>query len=482
MMSSEPGPAMGAGRPAEGGVYTAMKRHEVRLLRDAGLTQARVSETAEVSERTVRRIEGEEPTAPTAEALAKVRGVGRPSKAEAFRGFVAEILQEEPALPTVEVLHRARERGFQGGKSGLYALVAEMRCPSEAPMVRFEGLPGEFSQHDFGHVDVKYLSGGKERLHFFASKLKYSRWCHVVLVPNEKVESVVRPLLASFEAFGGVPLVGVFDNPKTIVLGRKGNEVEWNKTFGQVALDYRFAPELCTPRRANQKGSVENLVGFVKGNFFKVRRFQDRRDLEDQLAAWHKEVNEVRPSRATGEVPLQRIAAERRRLRPLAIPPSEYALRFPVVVGPTGVVEHAGIRYSMPPECIGFPATLYLYPEKVRIVARRYEATHPRRPAAGSRESWLPGHRSQMLARVSGTRGRLYFKREQILSLGAPAEAVLTEIVHRHPRTWTAEVEILFDLLERFGVPRMKAALERAVERRLFGAHFVRVLLQRGVA
>jgi transcriptional regulator with XRE-family HTH domain len=134
MMSSEPGPAMGAGRPAEGGVYTAMKRHEVRLLRDAGLTQARVSETAEVSERTVRRIEGEEPTAPTAEALAKVRGVGRPSKAEAFRGFVAEILQEEPALPTVEVLHRARERGFQGGKSGLYALVAEMRCRDDSSL------------------------------------------------------------------------------------------------------------------------------------------------------------------------------------------------------------------------------------------------------------------------------------------------------------------------------------------------------------
>jgi len=473
---------MGAVRPAEGGVFMAMKRHDVKVLRGAGLSGSQVAEETDVSLRTVRRIDQEAPPTDLVESLPQARGVGRPSKAEAFRGVIAEILREEPFLPTVEVLHRARERGFQGGKSGLYTLVAEMRSPSEAPMVRFEGLAGEFSQHDFGHVDVTYLSGGKERIHFFASKLKYSRWCHVVLVPNEKVESVVRPLLSAFEAFGGVPLVGVFDNPKTIVLGRKGNVIEWNKTFGQVALDYRFAPELCWPRRANQKGAVENLVGFVKGNFFKVRRFQDRRDLEDQLVEWHHEVNEVRPSRATGEVPLARIAAERKRLRPLAIPPSEYALRFPVMVGPTGVVEHEGIRYSMPPESIGFPATLYLYPEKVRIMARRYEALHPRTPPAGSRESWLPGHRSQMLARVSGARGRLYFKREQILSLGAPAEAVLTEIVHRHPRTWTAEVEILFDLLERFGVTRMKAALERAVERRLFGAHYIRHILTKGVA
>jgi transposase len=473
---------MGAVRPTEGGVFTAMKRHDIKVLREAGLSGPQVAEETDVSLRSVRRIDQEEPPTDLVESLPRSRGVGRPSKAEAFRGFVERVLKDEPDLPTVEILHRAREQGFQGGKSGLYSLVAELRSPGEQPMVRFEGLPGEFSQHDFGHVDVAYLSGGKERLHFFASKLKYSRWCHVVLVPNEKVESVVRPLLASFEAFGGVPLVGVFDNPKTIVLHRRGDVIEWNRTFGQVALDYRFAPELCWPRRANQKGAVENLVGFVKGNFFKVRRFQDRRDLEDQLAAWHHEVNEVRPSRATGEVPLQRIAAERKRLRPLAIAPSEYALRFPVMVGPTGVVEHEGIRYSMPPESIGFPATLYLYPEKVRVVARRYEATHPRTPPAGARESWLPGHRSQMLARVSGARGRLYFKREQILSLGAPAEEVLTEIVHRHPRTWTAEVEILFDLLERFGVTRMKAALERAVERKLFGAHYIRHLLLRGVA
>ena len=30
------------------------------------------------------------------------------------------------------------------------------------PMVRFEGLPGEFSQHDFGHVDVRFMDGSPE--------------------------------------------------------------------------------------------------------------------------------------------------------------------------------------------------------------------------------------------------------------------------------------------------------------------------------
>lgn len=43
---------------------------------------------------------------------------------------------------------------------------------------------------------------------------------------------------------------------------------------------------LCTPRRGNQKGAVENLVGFAKNSFFKVRRFHDRQDRDRQLFEW----------------------------------------------------------------------------------------------------------------------------------------------------------------------------------------------------
>lgn len=466
----------------EGRVFGAMKRHEVQVLKQAGFTFDRIAEVADVSTRTAKRIVQESAVAAGPQGARRGgRPVGRPSKADPFREIVAAIFETEPALPTVEILHRVREKGYDGAKTALYRLVAELRPNLTCPMVRFEGLAGEFSQHDFGHVDVCYADGETKRIHFFASRLKYSRHVEVRLVPNERVESLVRALLDSFEAWGGLPLAAVFDNPKTVVIRREGSKIEWNRTFGQVALDYRFAPELCAPRRPNQKGSVENLVGWVKGSFFKVRRFHDRADLEEQLAAWHREVNGERPCRATGIIPAERMVAEKERLRSLAIPPADYALRFPVVVGPTGVVEHDGIPYSMPPESIGFPATLFLYRDRVRVVAGRYEAEHPRTPVVG-RGSFLPEHRSAMLAKVSGDRGRLYFKRQQVLDLGADAETLLTEIVHRHPRTWQGEVEILFDLLQRFGEERLAKALHAAVVRRLFGAQFVADLLGRGVA
>jgi transposase len=374
------------------------------------------------------------------------------------------------------VLHLAQEAGYTGGKSALYDLVRELRPTRTMPMVRFEGLPGEFSQHDFGCIDVRYVSGVVERIQFFASRLKYSRWATVEITPDQRVESLVRALLASFESFGGVPLMAVFDNPKTVVIGRKNKEIQWNKTFGQVAIDYRFAPELCTPRRANQKGSVENLVGFVK-NFIKMGRFHDRQDLIRQLVEWLHYVNEVRPSRATGVPPKDLIAADRARLRPMAMPAADYALKVPVFVGPTARVGYEGALYSMSPRTIGWTATLHLYVDRVRIVAGSHVADHSRQPKGC--ESVRDEHRAEMLAMVSGERAKRYFKREQILGLGADAETILTEIVHRHPRSWYGEVEILFDLLETFGQSRLRDALRIAVEQRQFAALYVTSLLDR---
>jgi len=453
-----------------------MKRHEIQVLRAAGHSFKAIARRTGVSKRSVRRI-CEEP--PIGEADPPEIGsiVGRPSVVEPFREQLDALLTAEPRLPTVEILHRLQQQGYAGGKTAVYELVKTLRPRDTRPLVRFEGLPGEFSQHDFGEVQVRYVSGPSERIRFFASRLKYSRWMDVRVVPDERVEALVRSLLLAFESFGGVPLVAVFDNPKTVVLGREDKRIEWNETFGQVALDYRFAPELCTPGRGQEKGSVENLVGFVKNNFFKVRRFHDREDLLQQLTEWLHQVNTVRPCRATGVPPQHRIGAERERLRALPIPPADYALRFPIVVGPTGLVDFQGRRYSMPPEAIGIPGSLWLYTNRLRIVAGRFLSEHPRVPEHG-RDSIHAGHRTERLARVSGERGRLYLKRQEILDLGPVAEAFLTELVHRHRFTWKTEVEQLHAALLAHGPARLHEMLAKASEQGLYGARYVLELLE----
>jgi hypothetical protein len=290
----------------------------------------------------------------------------------------------------------------------------------------------------------------------------------------------VRPLVEHFEAFDGVPLVAVFDRPKTVALKWKkdGTVTEWNKTFAQVMLDLGVGVEVCWPYSGNQKGSVERLVGWVKGSFFKQRRFLDMDDLRRQLVEWHTEVNTRTVSRATGETPEARMQQERARLRPVKVHAHELALRIPTSVGATGMVLHDTHLYSMSPDAIGLPATLYLYRDRVRIVAGRHESWHERLFEKGTK-SILPAHRAETVARVSGKRAKRYFKREQLLGLGPVALEYLTELIHRRPAKWVDDVDELYDLQQAHGDDTVRSAMRLALDAGTFGAEYVGHFIER---
>lgn len=450
-----------------------MTRLEAQVLLKAGHTQADVARRLKISERSVRAIGHEAAVAPES-LLAAPPGRGRPSKVEAFRNRIAELLKEEPKLLSLEIVRRMRLQGYDGRKSAMYALIAALRPAETRPLVRFEGVAGEFAQHDFGHVDVRFRNGSVKRTHFFASRLKYSRDVRVTIVENEQVESLIRAQMEHYAAWGGVPLLSVYDRPKTIVLkwSKDGAVTDWNSTFAAVMLELGVGIELCWPARGQEKGSVENLVGWVKGSFFKVRRFWDDADLREQLAEWHVEVNTRRPCRATGVIPAERMIEERERLRPLKVAPGDLALRIPIYVGPTATVLHDTHVYSMDADAIGIAGTLYLYPNRVRIIAGKFSADHPRLWGRGER-SILPEHRASMVAAVSGKRAKRYLKRQQLLDLGQAAYDYVTEIVHRRPRAWIGDVERLHALLQRHGAEAMRQAFQLGLAQNAFGAEYV---------
>jgi len=460
-----------------------LKRHEVQVLRRAGHSQIEVATFAGLSRRSVQRIdiEGAVTHIDTA-AERETRGIGRPAKAEPFRSVVAEILAGEPDLLSVEILRRAKLKGYDGGKTALYELISVLRPKTRRPLVRFEGLAGEFSQHDFGHVDVRFLAGTEKRVHFFASRLKYSRWVEVTIVPDERTETLVRTFVDHFAGIGGVPLLAVFDRPKTVALKwtRDGHVTEWNPLFAGVALDLSVGIEVCWPAAPWQKGSVENLVGWVKGSFFKQRRFVDDEDVLTQLAEWRTEGNTQRPCRATNVIPAVRLEEERPRLRPLKVAPEDLALRVPIVVGATAEVIHDTHPYSMPPDAIGIAGTLYLYRDRVRIVAGRFEITHPRKFQPGE-GSLLPEHRAQHVAAVSGKRAKRYLQREHLLKLGPEALAYLTELTHRRPQVWLRDVDRLHTLLATYGDEAMRAAFARGVAEGAIGAEYIAHFLAEAV-
>jgi hypothetical protein len=210
--------AVRSGAQSGGVVIAAMTRQEIQILRAVGMVQTAVAAKTGSSIRSVRRIAREAPVttgghrgaARSAEGRPALdgRAVGEPGgSVVAGRSRTARPRGDAPAARRAS-LPRRQERGLRAG-------AASPPHDAGAPRPVRRGAWG-FSQHDFGQVDVRYHDGPVERVHFFASRLKWSRVVHVVLVPDEREEALIRARLAALEAFGGVPLVTVWDNPKTV--------------------------------------------------------------------------------------------------------------------------------------------------------------------------------------------------------------------------------------------------------------------------
>jgi transposase len=461
-------------------MYRYLERYMVQKLRQAKLPVADVSKLSGISKRTINRIQQEPEIQNTdEEEFRKSRKIGRPSGIDKFEADIAEWLAEprnpeDGEMKGTEVLARLRAKGYKGGKSAVYEMVRRLR-PVETPMpiVRFEGLPGEFSQHDFGQRRVTFSDGTQAVVRFFVSRLKYSRFADVQVVENEQQETVVRSLLRAFAHFGGVPLMSVFDNMSTVVQSREVLDdgtirVNWTQRFGQLALDCGFIPLACYPYRPQQKGCVENLVGFVKSNFFCGRSFIDRADLEAQLRDWVNYVNTERECDATGEIPQARLVRES--LKPCGHSAQTYAFKVSVVVRPTARVHYRGIEYSVPATTIGQTVTLHLQQSTVVIyLGERKLCEHPRIPENG--RSSVQFDHAQELFRFR--RGKPYAQRQLLLDIDPSVEPYFTELVHRRPQGWEKDIEQIYDLYQRIGRTDLLAAIALATEQRCFGAEYL---------
>jgi transposase len=157
--------------------------------------------------------------------------------------------------------------------------VKEIRPPPlpPSPEVRFDGLPGEFAQFDFGQCRISLKDGTTSKVRFFEGILKYSRYRHVVIVANEQAETLARATFACFASWGGAPKQWVYDNPTTVWYNREKQIA--HAYLRQLLAEYNALIEATVPRRPNQKGLVENGMGYAKHSFFLDRSFTNHEEM-----------------------------------------------------------------------------------------------------------------------------------------------------------------------------------------------------------
>jgi hypothetical protein len=196
-----------------------------------------------------------------------------------------------------------------------------------------------------------------------------------------------RCLVACFQELDGVPWAVVTDNMKTAVLGRdEHHQPIWNPAYQQLAVEFKFHPDVCAPRSGNQKGAVENLVKFVKENFLPGRSFHDDTDLAEQCGKWRERVNYERPSDATGQPPAVLLEEEQPKFGPLPASASDYGFFDCVVISREGLVAIETNRYSVPAHLMGRVVTARIYQSRIEVYAdHQLVATHPRHPGKHAR-------------------------------------------------------------------------------------------------
>ena len=194
-------------------------------------------------------------------------------KLERFLPIIHEILQQDRTGPEEAAAHgpadlrssagraplRRRPDDRQGRGPGMEAASGRGLCAAGAP-------PGE-AQVDFGEAQVK-LRGEQVKVAMFVMTLPYSDAIFCQVFPQECTETFQEGHKRAFEFFGGVPRRISYDNSKIAVAkitGGRGREV--TREFLRLESHYLFEHHFCLVRRPNEKGHVENLMGYARRNY-----------------------------------------------------------------------------------------------------------------------------------------------------------------------------------------------------------------------
>jgi transposase len=190
-----------------------------------------------------------------------------------YKDIILNWLEEDKSAPRKQV-HTARriydrlvdEYGFTGGESTVRRYVRLLKQSQVEMFIPLTASWGEQAQVDWGKAKID-IAGNLTEVSLFCLRMKSSLVPFVWASPTEKLEAFMEGHKRAFEWLGGVPETLVYDNPKTAVTKiLKGPYREEHKVFSSLKALYLFDSDFCNPASGNEKGTVENLVKYVRRN------------------------------------------------------------------------------------------------------------------------------------------------------------------------------------------------------------------------
>ena len=233
--------------------------------------------------------------------------------------------------------------------------------------------------------------------------LPYSDAFFVCAFPRECTETFQEGHKRAFEFFGGVAVRISYDNSRiaVITIGR-GRNRKLTDGFLRLQSHYHFREHFCRVRRPNEKGHVENLVGFSRRNFMvpvpKVKSIEElngyletecRNDLGRILRGKEKPKRELLKEELQVMLPLPSERFEAHRVEKTS-------------VGPLSLVRFDRNDYSIPTKYAHHPVTAVGTVDEVRLVVNDHLAARHSRSWKKHGTFFNPIHYLALLERKPG--------------------------------------------------------------------------------
>jgi transposase len=401
----------------------------------------------------------------------------RPSIIDPYVDFIRETLTKHPRLRATRIYQMIRARGYAGSVIQLRRAVARLRPLQREAFLRLRTFPGEQSQVDWAHFGKVPVGRARRCLSCFVMTLSYSRALYLEFFFNQTMENFLRGHVRAFHDWGGTPRTILYDNLRSAVLERRGDEIHFHPRLLELCAHYHFAPRPCQPRAGNQKGRVERTIRYIRESFFAARPFTTLDELNRQARLWRAEIAHHRPWPGDDSRTVEQIFEEEKaRLLPLPAHPFNTDLVMPIQSGKTIYIRFDLNDYSIPPSAVGHPLILIASESTIRILDGTAEAACHHRSYDRHQMILDPAHQQALLEEKRKALGSTPGGR--LAHAVAESEALLDAAFQRGESVGNQTAQLL-RLLDVYGPAELRTAIREALARNTPRASSVAFILKK---
>ena len=326
------------------------------------------------------------------------RQIGRrASILDPYKDFIKRELTKHDFSAT-QIFQRLRESGYAGSYGIVRDFVRLVRPRSSPAYLTLSFAPGECAQVDWGEYGTIKVGSTSRKLSFFLMVLCYSRMMYLEFSLRQTSEHFLACHLHAFDFFGGVPQRLMIDNLKSAVIKHLvGEQALLNPLYLDFAHHYGLAISACNVRKGNEKGRVENGVGYVKKNLLRGLEIPDFTTIQSVGRHWLDNIANVRIHGETKKTPISLFAEDKAALRPL--PPIAYDIGtiHSLRASSQFRITFETNRYSVPSAFASQRVTVKSYPDRLCIYFQNNLIAHHQRSYDRHQDFEHPDHPRELL-------------------------------------------------------------------------------------